>query len=166
MSARRLTRALIVCVMAIAVESPALAHPAPFSYLDVRLSGPAIEGTLVLHDFDVAHELKLATSDSLLDPATLPRYEAAITNLVLDRLRMNADGHDLNWEITNVRALPARTAIEVAYRLPLGSAVGRLTIHAALFPYDPTHQTFVNVYEEGSLTRQQILSAIRPTMEY
>ena len=166
MSARRLTRALIVCVIAIAVAWPALAHPAPFSYLDVRLSGAAIEGTLVLHDFDVAHELELATSDSLLEPATLPRYAAAIANLVLERLRMNADGHDVKWEIADVRALPDRTAIEVTYRVPLGSAVGRLTIHAGLFPYDPTHQTFVNVYEDGSLTRQQILSATRPTMDY
>ena len=166
MSAQRLTRALIVCVIAIAVAWPALAHPAPFSYLDVRLSGPAIEGTLVLHDLDVAHELKLATSDALLDPATLPRYAPAITNLVLERLRMNADGRDVKWEIAAVRALPDRTAIEVAYRVPLGSAVGRLTIHAALFPYDPVHQTFVNVYEDGGLTRQQILNATRPTMEY
>jgi hydrogenase/urease accessory protein HupE len=114
----------------------------------------------------VAHELKLAAPDPLLDGATLPRYAAAITGFVLERLRMNADGRNLKWEITSVRPLPDRTAIEIAYRVPLGSAVGRLSIRAALFPYDPNHQTFVNVYERDVLTTQQVLSAARQDTEY
>jgi hydrogenase/urease accessory protein HupE len=132
----------------------------------VRLSASSIHGILVLHDFDIAHELKLAAADPLLDSATLPRYAPAIANLVLQRLRVKADGRDLNWEITSVRPLPERTAIEVAYRIPLGAMVGHLAIDAALFPYDPSHQTFVNVYEGDILTRQQVLSATRPDMEY
>ena len=146
MTARRLTRTMVVFVMALATAAPALPHPAPFSYLDVRVSGSVVQGTVVLHDFDVAHELKLATSDPLLDAAALPDYTPQITTLVLERLRMNADGRDLKWEITSVRPLPDRTAIEIAYRIPVAATVGRLRITGALFPYDPTHQTFVNIY--------------------
>jgi HupE / UreJ protein len=152
--------------MALAVALPASAHPAPFSYLDVRLSASEVAGTLVLHDFDVAHELGLSVPDALLDPATLQRHAGSITSLVESRLRMTADGRDVRWEVTGVRALPERTAIEVAYRVPLTSPVGHLTIRAALFPYDPTHQTFVNVYERDVLTRQEVLSATRPSAEY
>jgi hydrogenase/urease accessory protein HupE len=152
--------------MALAVALPASAHPAPFSYLDVRLSASEVAGTLVLHDFDVAHELGLSVPDALLDPATLQRHAGSITSLVESRLRMTADGRDVRWEITGVRALPERTAIEVAYRVPLTSPVGHLTIRAALFPYDPTHQTFVNVYEKDVLTRQEVLSATRSSAEY
>jgi hydrogenase/urease accessory protein HupE len=166
MSARRLARGLIVLVIALGVAAPAGTHPAPFSYLDVHLSATSLEGTLVLHDFDVAHELKLGAPDPLLDATALPRYAAAITSLVLERVRMNADGRDLKWEIAGVRPLPDRTAIEIAYRVPLGSAVGRLGIRAALFPYDPNHQTFVNVYERDVLTTQQVLSAARPDTQY
>ena len=166
MIAPRLARAIAVFVIALAAAAPALTHPAPFSYLDVRLSGNAIQGTLVLHDFDVAHELKLATPDLLLDPATLPRYAPGITALALERVRMNADAGDLKWEITGVRPLPERTAIELTYRIPLANTVGRLRINAALFPYDPTHQTFVNIYEADVLTTQQVLSVGRPAMEY
>ena len=166
MTAWRLGRTIVVFVMALATAAPALPHPAPFSYLDVRLSGNSVQGTLVLHDFDVAHELKLTTPDPLLDGATLPRYTPGITTLVLERVRMNADGRDVKWEITSVRPLPDRTAIEVAYRIPLAITVGVVRITAALFPYDPTHQTFVNIYEGDMLTRQQVLSAGRPTMEY
>jgi hypothetical protein len=166
MIASRLTPTIVVFVIALATAAPAVSHPAPFSYLDVRLSGTSIQGTLVVHDFDVAHELNLAAPDPLLDPATLPRHMPGITTLVLGRLRMNADGRDLTWEITSVRPLPDRTAIEVAYRIPLGNTAGRLRINAALFPYDPTHQTFVNIYEADIITTQQVLSAGRPTMEY
>jgi hydrogenase/urease accessory protein HupE len=153
-------------MMALTVALPASAHPAPFSYLDVRLSATEVTGALVLHDFDVAHELGLSVPDTLLDPATLQRHAGSITSLIESRLRMTADGRDVRWEVTGVRALPERTAIEVTYRVPLTSPVGHLTIHAALFPYDSTHQTFVNVYERDVLTRQEVLSATRSSAEY
>src|SRR5207302_1458145 len=37
---------------------------------------------------------------------------------------------------------------------------------ALMFPYDPAHQTFVNVYEGGSLTSQAILDRGRTRFEY
>ena len=154
------------CIIALAAALPASAHPAPFSYLDVRLSASGITGTLVLHDFDVAHELGVSTPDGLLDSSTLGRYAASITSFVEARLRMTADGRDAHWQIAGVRALPERTAVELTYGVPLASAVGHLTIRAALFPYDPTHQTFVNIYEDEILIRQEILSASRPLLEY
>jgi len=162
----RLIRLAAALIIALAAASPASAHPAPFSYLDVRLSVSGITGTLVLHDFDVAHELGLSTPDGLLDPSTLERYVASITSLVEARLRMTADGQDTHWRIAAVRPLQERTAVEVAYRVPLPSAVGHLTIRATLFPYDPSHQTFVNIYEDEILIRQEILSASRSSLEY
>src|SRR3954453_9023580 len=137
---------LLIGLVAAACATPVFAHPAPFSYLDVRLTTTAIEGTLVLHDFDVAHELN-AAPETLLDPATLQRHASAITAFVLERVRMNADGRDLTWEIAGIRAAPERTAVEIAYRVPLVSAIVQLTMHAALFPSSPNMQTFVNVYE-------------------
>jgi hydrogenase/urease accessory protein HupE len=165
MSPRRFVPSLLIWLIAGGWAAPALAHPAPFSYLDVRLSASAIEGTLVLHDFDVAHELDVSP-ETLLDPATLERHTSKIAALVLGRLRMNADGRDLTWQISQLRAVPERTAVEVAYRVPLRASVGHLTIHAALFPYDPNHQTFVNVYEEGALKHQEVLGGAHTTCEY
>ena len=51
------------------------------------------------------------------------------------------------WDITSIRALPDRSAIDVAWRVPRTGAVGHLSVRAVLFPYDSNHQTFVNVYE-------------------
>ena len=159
-------RLSVLILLAIMSASPAGAHPAPFSYLDVRLSPSAMEGTLVLHDFDVAHELGLATPDALIDSVALQAYVPHIAALVHGRVGMIADGHEVRWNIAGVRALPDRSAIEVAWRVPLTAAVGHLTVRAALFPYDPNHQTFVNLYEGDVLTRQDILSAQRASAEY
>lgn len=166
MTAGRSVRAALLLVCVLAPARAAISHPAPFSYLDVRLTPSVVEGTLVLHDFDVAHELKLAAPEALLDAATLRQHAAAITALIQARLTMNADGRDLVWDLTSVRPLADRTAVEVAYRVPLTRTIGHLVIRAALFPYDPTHQTFVNIYESDALAHQQVLSAARPTMEY
>jgi hydrogenase/urease accessory protein HupE len=156
----------IVILLALASVQPAAAHPAPFSYLDVRLSPSALSGTLVLHDFDVAHELGLTAPDALLDPAALDSYRTQLIALISDRLTMQVDGVVVRWEVTGMRPLPDRSAIEVAWRAPLANAAGHLKVHAALFPYDPNHQTFVNVYEDDVLLRQDILGAQRQTVEY
>jgi hydrogenase/urease accessory protein HupE len=143
----------------------AAAHPAPFSYLDVRLAPSAISGTLVLHDFDVAHELGIADADTLGDPAVVARHAAALAELMRARLALEADGRALPWEIAGARPLGDRFAVELAWRVPNAPSAGRLTIRAALFPYDPNHQTFVNVYENDRLTRQEILSAARTSAD-
>jgi hydrogenase/urease accessory protein HupE len=163
---RSLGRLSVLFLLAIVCARPAVAHPAPFSYLDVRLSPSAMDGTLVLHDFDVAHELGLAAPDALIDPLALQAYVPQIAALVHGRLAMTADGRAVSWDITGIRALPDRSAIELAWRVPLTAAVGHLTVRAALFPYDPNHQTFVNLYEGDVLTRQDILNAQRASAEY
>ena len=115
----RLTGPLTSLILfAVACAVPAAAHPAPFSYLDVRIASGAMTGTLVLHDFDVAHELHLATPDTLLDAAMLQRHAEQIAALVRERLRMTVDGREAPWNITGIRALPDRSAIEVAWRVP------------------------------------------------
>jgi hypothetical protein len=146
--------------------APALAHPAPFSYLDVRISPDTLSGTLVLHDFDVAHDLGVATPDALLDPEFLGRHAPRLEALIRARVTTAADGRDLQWEFTGWRPLVDRSAIEVSWRAPVAAPVGHLTLSAVLFPYDPNHQTFVNVYEDGVLVRQDILGAQRPAADY
>jgi hypothetical protein len=51
------SRFLIGLTVAFCSAGVAWAHPAPFSYLDVVFKDGGIEGTLVVHVIDVAHEL-------------------------------------------------------------------------------------------------------------
>jgi hydrogenase/urease accessory protein HupE len=146
--------------------SPAQAHPAPFSYLDIRLRQNQLDGLLVVHVLDIAHELGLPSADALLDPAVLATRSDEIAALLAARLTLAGDGDRILWRAGPMRPLGDRAALEMTWRAEVRRPPGRLTIAAALFPYDPNHQTFVNVYERGELVRQHVLDRGRPTLVF
>ncbi len=142
------------------------AHPAPFSYLDLRLDQGRLEGTLVAHLTDLAHELNVTPPEALLDPAQAESKREAILGLLRSRLRLEADGRALDPELLRIEALPDRQALALHLRLPTTEPPGALRIQCALFPYDPQHQTFLNIYEEAALTHQEIFSADHTAFNY
>jgi hydrogenase/urease accessory protein HupE len=163
---RPTTTGLVVAAL-LCVAAPAAAHPVPFSYIDARLEPRAVDVTLVAHVFDIAHDLGVERMETLLDPAVLGAKRDAIVNLLAPRLALGADGERLAsaaWD--EVSPLPDRQAVRLHARVPLARPVGLLAIDARMFPYDPSHQTFVNVYEGGELRRQAILDANRTRLEY
>jgi hydrogenase/urease accessory protein HupE len=141
------------------------AHPAPFTFLDLRLQADAIEGTLVAHIFDVGHDLKIEPPERLLDPAVVSQQAQAIIQLLSGRLTVTADGRPLVPQWSSVSALPDRQSVKLSVRFPLAGRPGRLTVAAAFFPYDQYHQTFLNIYEGEALT-QAILDGGRTGFEY
>lgn len=56
-------------------------------------------------------------------------------------------------------------ALRLTYRIP-GEHPGALAIDTNLFPYDPIHQTFVNVYEGADLRQQMIFNATTEPRTY
>jgi len=163
-----MTRVLLPCLAAtfLAGASPAAAHPVPFSYLDVRLEAGAIDVTLVAHVVDIAHDLGIDRPESLLNARVLDARGDAVTALFAARFRLTADGKTLaqpRWDAPE--ALPGRQSVRLHARYAATRTPGLLAIDAALFPYDPNHQTFVNVYEKDALT-QAILDRNRTRFEY
>jgi hydrogenase/urease accessory protein HupE len=160
--ARRRRSPLIhwLCLLALsAVAHEALAHPAPFSYLDLHLDAERARGTLVIHDFDAAHELGLEDPQALLEPGVARERAAELLDIVTGRLRIVADGEPqtLNWQ--PVEVLADRQSLSFGFTLARATQPARIEIDTVLFPYDPVHQTFINVYEAGRLERQAILDA-------
>ena len=145
----------------------AVAHPVPFSYLDIRIEPGAIELTLVAHMFDIAHELGIDPPDRVLDPSVLISKGDAVLALLRGRLQITAGGRVLSeatWSAPE--ALPDRQSVRWRARYVTTSAPGSVTVTATLFPYDPAHQTFLNFYEGGALTSQAILDRSHPQLEY
>ena len=165
------------------------AHPAPFSYVDVRVhpsatsaattaattsatsatdgEGAALDVTIAAHIFDLAHDLGIDPPDRLLDPAVLSQKSAAIAALMQNRLALDADGQSLTagpWSAPEIVA--GQQLIRLRTRYELAAVPGRIAVAARLFPYDPAHQTFVNVYQRDALASQQILDAGRPRFDY
>ena len=148
-------RVLIALALAIASVSVTWAHPAPFSYLDVVFRNGGIEGTLVVHVIDVAHELGVAP-EQVMDPAYTASQQQRIGEILAPRLELQA-GRRLSIEWLGLDVMKDEQAVRLRYRIPDVDA-GALSIDTNLFPYDPMHQTFINVYEEGELRQQMIFN--------
>ena len=163
---RRLLLAAFVAAL-VGSSSPAAAHPAPFSFIDVRVQPSAIQVSVVAHIFDVAHDLGIEPVERLLDPAVLRGQDAAIRKLVSDRVALAADGRALtidSW--SSPEPLAERQSLRLQGRATLAKTAGAITVTTVMFPYDPQHQTFINVYEGEALTSQAILDGSRTGFEY
>ena len=151
--------------LALLASTRAFAHPVPFSYLDLRLQPNVIEGTLVAHIFDVAHDLNVEPPEKLLEPSIVSERAGAIIALLSPRLMLTADGVPLRGEWSNVEIVTERQSLRLHVRYPLARPAGTLTVAAITFPYDPNHQTFLNIYERDALT-QAILDRGRIQFDY
>jgi hydrogenase/urease accessory protein HupE len=159
-------RSWIVAAL-VACATPAAAHPAPFSYIDVRVDAARVELTVVAHIYDVAHDLGMADMSRLLDAAALGSESGRITALLSGRLQLRIEGVATRFPAWSTpEALPDRQAVRTTARLNLPKPAGFLTLSAALFPYDPVHQTFVNIYEGDALVRQAILDRSKSELEF
>jgi hypothetical protein len=152
------------CAVLLFAARPAAAHPAPFSYLDIVFRDGAIDGTLVVHVIDVAHELSVDPPDRLLAPGAIEPLLGRIGAILGPRMRFEA-GRRLDPVWLGVEPLPDDQALRLRFTIP-GEPPGALAIDTDLFPYDPQHQTFVNVYEDGELRRQLIFSTGTETYTY
>jgi hydrogenase/urease accessory protein HupE len=163
LSGRLLSAALLIVVLGSAA-APVLAHPTPFSYLDLRLSQARLNGSLVVHVID--HDLNVEPPAKLLAPALAESRRDDILSLLRSRLLLTVDGQSLDPELLSVEPLPDREAIALNLRFHTRAAPGLIKIQCALFPYDPQHQTFLNVYEGEALTHQEIFSKDHANFDY
>jgi len=157
-------RKVLFVLALLAGSSIAAAHPAPFSYLDLRIGNDVIDGTLVVHIIDAAHDLGIASPERLLDRGVAAGNLDRLTALVRQRMVLRGD-QPLTIEWGDVDTIPERQAIQLHFRIhtPRPATLG---IHALMFPYDRLHQTFVNVYEDDVLRQQFVLSADGPDRTY
>jgi len=150
-------RLLVAAIAVLVSASPAMAHPAPFSYLDIVFRGGNIEGSLVVHIIDVAHELGVSPPERLLDDSLVASERQRIGQILAPRIVLRSDRRlAIQW--TSIELMRDELALRLKYRIP-NEHPGSLTIDTNLFPYDPLHQTFINVYEDRDLRQQVIFNA-------
>ena len=145
---------------------PLVAHPVPFSYLDIQLQPGSIEVTLTAHIYDLAHDLQITPMERLLEPAFLAERQDAIHAMLAPRFGIAADGHPVTLDWSQPEILQERQSIRFHLRQSTSGMPGTVSISAKMFPYDPQHQTFVNVYESDMLTSQMILDINHTQTDY
>jgi hydrogenase/urease accessory protein HupE len=160
----RACRLWVLCLLLMAPH--ASAHPAPFSYLDVTVNDAGLSGRLVVHAIDVAHELSLPDPARLTEAVVVQAHLEAIVALMTSRVAIETDGRPVTWTIDAVQPVAGQDAIAIAWRCRTGEGTGHLAIGARLFPYDPSHQTFVTVYEGDAVVWQDVLGRGRDRTEH
>jgi hydrogenase/urease accessory protein HupE len=70
----------------------------------------------------------------------------------------------LSW--SSAEPLPERQSVRISARYQLAGAPGSFSVNVRMFPYDTSHQTFVNVYEGDALTLQAILDVAKTRLDY
>jgi hydrogenase/urease accessory protein HupE len=157
---------LAVLVAVLACAQPAASHPVPFSFVDVQLRPDAIELTLVAHIYDIAHDLGITPIERLLEAPVVTEREEAIRALLASRLELAADGQILPGMWSKPDILADRQSIRFNIRYDVDAKPAMVTVKTLMFPYDPVHQTFLNVYEDDDLTSQLILNSDTVVAEY
>jgi hydrogenase/urease accessory protein HupE len=154
-----------VLVLALTLRASQIeAHPSPFSYIDIDIRDDGVYGTVVVHVLDIAHDLAVTPPERLLDGVVLPGYASRIEQLLGARLRVEADGvSQPQW--TAVEPVPEQQAIRLRFVLHVTSP-GSVVAQPRLFPYDPLHQSFVNVFEKGELRQQFVFSGDSASRTY
>jgi hydrogenase/urease accessory protein HupE len=156
----------VVLLTVCAFAAPVSAHPVPFSYLDLQLAPNGIDASLVIHVFDLAHDLNITPPERLLEPGVAAAQAGAIAALITPRLQLSVNGGSVASTWATPEILRDRQSIRLSFHHALSTPAATLNVQTLLFPYDPNHETFVNVYESGELTRQAILDRGRTEMEY
>jgi hydrogenase/urease accessory protein HupE len=159
----RLGLCLLVMVL---LAAPLGAHPVPFSYLDIQLQKSSIDVALTAHIYDLAHDLQVIPMERLLDAAFLAKEEANIRTLLSPRFHLYADGRSLDALWLKPEILEDRQSIRFHVSYAVTSSPGVVALSTVMFPYDPNHQTFVNVYENDPVPSQFILDGNHSTTEY
>jgi len=164
---RPTVRRLATVLLAVGLARPLSAHPAPFSYLDVRVNPDRLDLTLIAHVYDVGHDIDVEPPERLLDEGVLREQGSRFAMLVAERLHVTADGDPVAigpWSAPE--ALPERQSLAIRATATLTHAPGIVSIDAQLFPYDPVHQTFVNMYAGDQLSAQSMLSVGRTEFSF
>jgi hydrogenase/urease accessory protein HupE len=120
---------------------------------------------VVAHIFDLAHDLNIEPAERLLDPAVAAQQSAAIARLLAARLTVTAGGVPLQPQWSGAEVIPDRQSLKLGVHYPLAAPAATIGVIAVMFPYDPQHQTFLNIYEGNALT-QAILDRGRTNFEY
>lgn len=152
---------LVAVALAVALVPHASAHEQPYTFLDLQLAPGRISGSLTAHVFDLAHEIGVATPDTLLDPA-VASMRADTMRAVLGRgLILVADGDTLRPRWTGVEIDRERNGLTFRFEIEWAVLPAALEIETHFFPYDPGHETYVNVSENGALRHQDLLDRER-----
>ena len=154
------------CTLLIALIAGASAHDEPTSFLDLRLGADGITASLAASATDLAHDLPAIEPDMLLVPAVAASQRTALAAIVQSRLHIFADGTPLTADLRAIVPAPGKRDVHLEFHCAWAATPTVVQIQGRLFPYDSRHRTFVNIYENDHLQRQEIFEGDAAPIEF
>jgi hydrogenase/urease accessory protein HupE len=130
----------------------AQAHEISFSHIDLQVINQEITATLEVPASEVAQEFpnfKLGT----MSAATSQK----IINTLTSRLTLRSAQSGLEAKLLGFEVLAQNLRIKLKFAIT--QTPTQLTVNTLLFPKNPLHKTFLNLYVNNKLERQTILDA-------
>ena len=156
----------LLALLAALMPLPAHAHSAPSSFADLRLGAAGMEVSLQASATDLAHGLPTVEPEMLMTPAVATRQGPTLAATLLPRLQLTVDGTRLTGELQSVEAIPDRKDVRLHFWFPYQKMPRTLHVRALLFPYDPRHKTFLNIFQSGTLEREAVLDKDAPELDF
>jgi len=151
----------VVAGLALAV-SDLLGHPLQFSFVDLNATPARLDVAITVHAFDAAHDLGLTSEETVFEAGFAGAHGPRLMSLVLARLALVVDDEPIRLSPIDVTVVPDQRAVVMRFEAPITRPMSRLQATGVVFPYDPVHQTFVRLFENGVITQQEILTGSRP----
>ncbi|MBA3831798.1 MAG: HupE/UreJ family protein [Chthoniobacterales bacterium] len=163
---KRSTRWALCWIASFFCAVSAQAHDLPLSYVDLRISEGRIDATVESTAKNFARELPGVDEPKLLDAIAVEQLRDRLLASVVSGLTISVNGEILNPALTEIEPSPAQRNLRLRLQY-LGGNVGRaLHLHCRLFPSDPRHRTFLNIYDGGSLKYQGIFDRDVAQIDY
>ncbi|MGH8475191.1 MAG: HupE/UreJ family protein [Methylococcales bacterium] len=157
---------LIIMTFLALSASIALAHNEPYSHIDIRLEAERVHGRVMAHMIDLAHEGGLEKPELLLDSNYAQQNLASLHEVLDSHVRIEINGQAIRLRWLSFQVLPERRSLSFDWSAPLSQAVAKVEVQGPLFPYDPPHETYLNIYENGSIRHQDLLDKSKRMASY
>lgn len=156
-------RGLFLAAMALLLALPALAHDFPRSQVALRAQPEALIATVTVSIDGLGYESPAVLLDGIA------AHRGPIGQRIARRLVVHDGDRALVPALESVAPIEEGRFARLRLRYPWrakGKAPAQLAVQAgALFPNEPTHQTFVSVYGlDGQLIREAVLRTPEPQL--
>ncbi|MBA3386069.1 MAG: HupE/UreJ family protein [Chthoniobacterales bacterium] len=148
------------------IGTPASAHTLPLSHVELRVVDAGIDATIDAPAIDVAHDLPEVTSDILLTSTGIDQQKEIVAAILSSRLILEADGERLTAELLGMEPVADQKDIRLRLRFAWTKPPENLRVNCRLFPYDPRHKTFLDIYRSNRLERQVIFDENSGRLDY
>jgi hydrogenase/urease accessory protein HupE len=156
-SDRWLFFAQIGCVLFSLATFDVFAHSEPYSHLDIRLESDRAHGKVLVHMVDLAHEAKLEKPERLLEPAFAQQHLSLLHQVLTSHVLININNEPAHLQWLSFQTVASRRSLAFDWTVPLTRPVGKVEVTGPLFLYDPPHETYLNIYENGEIRHQNLL---------